>query len=117
MSDNVKVGITELRKWWSFDENQHHAHSWHDREDYIEQVFRPLGEELEELRGMVHYCPQCGASCKECECTEKLIAERKALNRDPKPYTATKPYTAPAKPPGEGPAVRYEAAEAAKGTT
>lgn len=27
----------ELRKWWSFDDRQHHTHSWHDREDFIEK--------------------------------------------------------------------------------
>jgi hypothetical protein len=27
----------ELRKWWSFDDYQHHTHSWHSREDFIEK--------------------------------------------------------------------------------
>jgi hypothetical protein len=27
---------SDLRQWWSFDNNQRHTHSWHQREDFIE---------------------------------------------------------------------------------
>ena len=27
----------EIRKWWTFNEYQEHTHSWHTREDFIEQ--------------------------------------------------------------------------------
>lgn len=32
----------ELRKWWSFDDRQHHTHSWHSREDFIERMLPAL---------------------------------------------------------------------------
>jgi len=32
----------ELRKWWSFDDHQIHTHSWHSREDFIEQILPKL---------------------------------------------------------------------------
>jgi len=32
----------ELRKWWSFDDRQHHTHSWHSREDFIEKKLPEL---------------------------------------------------------------------------
>jgi hypothetical protein len=31
----VDAFAAELRKWWSFDDRQHHTHSWHSREDFI----------------------------------------------------------------------------------
>lgn len=31
-----------LRKHWSFDNNQQHTHTWHDREDFIEKVLPSL---------------------------------------------------------------------------
>lgn len=39
---------TELRKWWSFDENQQHTHNWHSREDFIEQKLPQLIAQAEE---------------------------------------------------------------------
>lgn len=33
-----------IRKYWRFDDNQHHTHSWHDREDFIDKVLRPYLE-------------------------------------------------------------------------
>jgi hypothetical protein len=33
----VDTFANELRKWWSFDGGQMHTHSWHSREDFIEQ--------------------------------------------------------------------------------
>lgn len=32
----------ELRKWWSFDDRQHHTHSWHSREDFIAEKLPEL---------------------------------------------------------------------------
>lgn len=32
----------ELRKWWSFDDRQQHTHSWHAREDFIQQKLPEL---------------------------------------------------------------------------
>ena len=32
--------LTELRQWWSFDDNQRHTHSWHDRENFIEMLMQ-----------------------------------------------------------------------------
>lgn len=34
--------VNELRKWWSFDDRQQHTHSWHSREDFIENVLPKL---------------------------------------------------------------------------
>lgn len=31
---------TELRYYWSFDNGQRHTHTWHDREDYIDNLVR-----------------------------------------------------------------------------
>lgn len=35
-----------LRKWWSFDDRQLHTHSWHSREDFIEQKLPTLIDEI-----------------------------------------------------------------------
>jgi hypothetical protein len=35
-----------LRKWWSFDDRQLHTHSWHSREDFIEQKLPGLIDEI-----------------------------------------------------------------------
>lgn len=35
---------TELRKWWSFDSGQQHTHTWHSREDFIDDVLPKLLE-------------------------------------------------------------------------
>lgn len=32
----------ELRKWWSFDDRQVHTHSWHSRENFIENELPKL---------------------------------------------------------------------------
>jgi len=48
----------ELRKWWSFNSMQVHTHTWHDRENFIEEKMRelidaetkPLHAEIERLR-------------------------------------------------------------------
>ena len=40
--DSVQTFAEELRKWWSFDERQHHTHSWHDRENFIERKLPEL---------------------------------------------------------------------------
>ena len=32
----------ELRKWWSFNDQQRHTHSWHDRENFIERELPKL---------------------------------------------------------------------------
>jgi hypothetical protein len=37
-----------------------------------------MSEELQELRGMVHTCPDCGQSCKGCECYDKKLAAAEA---------------------------------------
>lgn len=31
-----------LREWWSFDDGQRHTHSWHSREDFIENELPKL---------------------------------------------------------------------------
>ena len=31
-----------LRKWWAFDRRQQHMHTWHSREDFIEQSLPAL---------------------------------------------------------------------------
>lgn len=36
-SDSVRHFAEVLRKWWSFDDNQQHTHSWHSREDFIKR--------------------------------------------------------------------------------
>ncbi|MEM6503919.1 MAG: hypothetical protein AAF711_00480 [Planctomycetota bacterium] len=33
---------TWLRDWWRFDERQQHTHTWHDREDFIEELEKLL---------------------------------------------------------------------------
>lgn len=38
----VRAFAEELRKWWSFDDRQHHTHSWHTREDFIEKKLPEL---------------------------------------------------------------------------
>ncbi len=40
----------ELRKWWSFDDGQRHTHSWHSREDFIEEKLPELLRRAVELR-------------------------------------------------------------------
>jgi len=32
----------ELRKYWSFNDGQRHTHTWHSREDFIEQKLPAL---------------------------------------------------------------------------
>ncbi len=46
----------ELRKWWSFDGDQQHTHSWHNREDFIDTVLPKLlgsNPEIRRLRSLV----------------------------------------------------------------
>ena len=38
----LQAFAAELRKWWRFDQQQAHTHSWHDREDFIEKVLPQL---------------------------------------------------------------------------
>ena len=38
----LKEAAESIRKHWSFDEQQQHTHSWHDREDFIEKVLPGL---------------------------------------------------------------------------
>lgn len=37
----------KLREWWSFDSGQQHTHTWHDREEFVEN----LRERIAEARG------------------------------------------------------------------
>jgi hypothetical protein len=30
--------LADIRKWWSFSNSQQHTHSWHSREDFIEEL-------------------------------------------------------------------------------
>lgn len=39
---HVKRFAEELRKWWSFDDDQQHTHSWHTREDFIKDKLPEL---------------------------------------------------------------------------
>lgn len=32
--------IVLVKKYWMFDENQQHTHSWHDRADFLEEAAR-----------------------------------------------------------------------------
>lgn len=36
----------ELRKWWRFDNEQQHTHSWHDREDFISQKLPAIIDQI-----------------------------------------------------------------------
>jgi hypothetical protein len=47
MTKIVQTLAEELRKWWSFDDRQHHTHSWHDRETFIELKLPELLRDVE----------------------------------------------------------------------
>lgn len=60
----------ELRKWWAFDDRQHHAHSWHTREDFIKDKLPELlnlarSEQAEkDARIIAHARKMSDALCK-----------------------------------------------------
>lgn len=71
--DTIDAFAAELRKWWRFDDRQHHTHTWHTREDFIEQALpglltaalssaREAGIVLCNMSGGLHEgtCPTCG---------------------------------------------------------
>ena len=41
--------VAAIRKWWSFDSNQQHTHSWHDREDFILNALPDLVDAVAKL--------------------------------------------------------------------
>jgi chromosome segregation ATPase len=73
-------------------EREHMARRCHDMTDEINDVLtererykceltaerqrrEAVKKRVAELEADVHTCPQCGENCKQCQCTEKRIAE------------------------------------------
>ena len=47
----------------------------------VRRYFDLLAGEVDRLRGVVHDCPTCGASCKQCRCHEAKVKRLKAMVR------------------------------------
>ena len=60
----IEAFAAELRKWWSFDSGQHHTHSWHSREDFIDRelpklLTAALSVQWREMEEIIEDCERC----------------------------------------------------------
>lgn len=94
----------ELRKWWSFDNYQHHTHSWHTREDFID---KRLPELLEQVRSEMFLesrqrieCSKCGHNIVEhVECLGQRFVRCRNCGHESEP----KPTMPPMRSSEDGP--------------